>query len=448
MESSSVETIVQDLSKNQCRVAPEDVPRVAAFLDNAASSIDNDEKGGSTNFRAIFVSTFMLLLTIKRTNEMTARKNGDKTSKNGYVEAAAIFEHCKSATVRGATALFCLPKTLNRDLKFKIIVAFLTGNNEASVLDVCRNPALHEKYKSFTIPWKSPAEAYESQTANGWMRLSRAILQVADFTESKSLPQFAKSFDKYSYYKNLVFFLKKNVSSIVIYEPLIAVYLKQCVAHIEASNIKTKLLLQFKINPYDVITRLIEQLPMHERMPIDESRMMDVKQVTVKSSESSVKPVKTINESQIQHYKPDRKFYVFVGDPNYQALIGIDNISTPQGIKHVQKIMHCVYDVIEVLDLQSKQTKSLMHLTWPERLELVDSHAKISLIELTGEALLDYKNTTDKPQAITFSCLNDDKLSTSQTVIVKPDKPSSSKRKPSEDSTVKLKKPKIEETEL
>lgn len=441
---------MQDLSRNQAKVAPEDVPRIASILDNVESSIGSDEKGGSTNFRAIFVSTFMLLFNIKRMNEINARKNGEKISKNGRIEAAEIFENCKSATVRGAIALFCLPKALNRDLKFKIIVSFLTGNDEDSVLDVCRdNSALHDKYKSYSIPWKSPAKIHESQTAiNEWMRLSRAILQIADYTDNKTLSQFAKTFDKYSYYKNLMFFLKKNISSVVIYEPLIAVYLKQCVAPIEASKIKTKLLLQFKINPYDVVVRMIEQLPMHERMPIDASTMMDAKQVTVKSSESSVKPVKAINESQIQHYKPDRTFYVFVGDPNYQALIAIDNISTPQGIKHVQKIMHCIYDVIEVLDLQSKQTKSLMHLTWPQRLELVESHAKISLIEMTGEELLNYKNITDKPQAITFSCLNDDKLSTSQTVIVKANKPSYAKRKSTEDTTPKLKKPKLEETEL
>lgn len=448
MESINVETIVQELSKNQRKVTPEDAPRVAAFLDKAEANIDSEEKGGSTNFRAIFVSTCMLLFNIKRTNEINARRNNEKPNKNGKLDAAAeVFEHCKSPTVRGAIALFCLPNSLNRDQRLKIIVSFLTGDNDDSVLDVCRDSNLHDKYKSYTIPWKTPTKAYESTTINEWMRLSRAILQVADYTDSKTLSQFAKNIDKYSYYKNLSFFLKKNVSSVVIYEPLIAVYLKQCVAPIEASNVKTRLLLQFKINPYDVITHIIEQLPMNERMPIDASTI-DVSQVTVKSSESSVKPVKTIIESQIQNYKPDRKFYVFVGDPNYQALIGIDNISTPQGIKHVQKIMHCVYDVIEVLDLQSKQTKSLMHLTWAQRLELVDSHAKISLTEMTGEELLNYKNTTSKPQAITFSCLNDDKLSTSQTIIVKADKPESSKRKSTENTPTKLKKPKIEETEL
>lgn len=449
MDSLSVETIVQDLSKNQCKVRPEDLPRVADFLDNTDASVNSDGKGGSTNFRAIFVSTFMLLFNIKRTSEMHARKNGEKVNKNGKIAAAEIFENCKSPTVRGAVALFCLPKTLNRELKLKIIVAFLTGdNNECKVLDVCRNTSLHDKYKNYTITWKTPSEIYESQSVNQWMRLSRAILQIADYTDNKALSQFAKNFDRFSYYKNLMFFLKKNITSVVIYEPLINVYLKQCVAPIEASKTKTKLLLQFKINPHDVVTRIMEQLPIHERAPIDTSMLMDAKQVTLRSSESSVKPVKALDESHIQYYKPNRIFYVFIGDPNYQALIGIDNISTPQGIKHVQKIMHCVYDVIEVLDLQSKQTQSLMHLTWPQRLELVDSHAKISLIEMTGEALLNYKNTTDKAQAITFSCLNDDNLSTTQTVIIKADKVTSSKRKFTEDTTAKLKKPKIEETEL
>lgn len=466
MDSQNIETIVQELSKNQCRVAPEDFARVAEFLDNAEASVESEAKGGSTNFRAIFVSTFMLLCNIKRTNDTNARKSGVKLpassgSKNGKLEAASMFEHCKSATVRAAVALFCLPRSLNRDLKLKIIVSYLTNNSADPVLSVCRDTNLQNHYKSFTIPWKSPAEIYETSMINQWMRLSRAILQIADFTEDKNLPLFARNFDKYSYYKNIMFFLKKSsLSSMVIYEPLISMYMKQCVAPIEAPQIKTKLLLQFKISPLDVVNRMLEQLPMSERAPINESAttLTDVKHVTMKSSESSVRPVKSIDESQIQHYKPDRKFNVFVGDPNYQALIGIDNIVTPQGIKRIQKIMHCVYDVIEMLDLQSKQTKSLMHLTWAQRLELVDSHAKIALSEMSGEELLNYKNTTDKPQAITFSCLNDDGLSVSQTIIVKPERTmtkSASKRKASaaaitnsENSTEKLKKPKIESTEL
>lgn len=462
------EVIVHELSRNQYKRVPENLPAIATYLDNAASSIDNDAKGAANNFRTVFVAVYMILYNILRTNKKEFRRCSS-TERTTLLDLTNRFQYCKSPTVRGAVALFCLPKTIRRVDRFKIVASFLSNSmpNNESVRDICSDVStVSQKFKDVEIKWASP-DITNEQSMNEFVRFSRVMLQLSDYTNDKSLAQFAKSVNKYAYYININYFMRKLKSfNMTMFEPMIAAYIKHCVAPIDAQKEYNRLNQQFQVNPHDVVQFIQDQLPETEMFSQPrEKRAASTTSNGHKSPNEKIdpkrdsRPVATISKNLIQHYRPDRIYDVYIGHSNYQQYLELTNVATAQSIYHVAMVHHCLYDVFETRDILVKdpKNKSVMDLPWHKRLSLVDWRARVALKSMTGEELVNYKNLTNKSQAVTISCINDDGLSTTQTIIVKPydTKPKISKKRvnASNESSEQqengtLKRLKIEETDV
>lgn len=434
------ETTIRDLIKNRYKTLPSNLDVIVSYLDTIPSEIDDNDKRSSVNFRTVFVSVYMILYQLLRVKERDARKNNIPISKISRLEVVEIFNSCKSATIKGAVALFCLPKQIKRNDRFKIVASFLTNTkvNNDSIHDICNNiKNISETYKNVRIKWKSP-DAYTDETVvNEYVRFCRALLLISDYTSDKALAQFAKIINKYAYYINVEHFkCKLSTFNITMFEPLITAYIKFCVAPIDANKEHQRLIQQFQVNPVNVIDFILDHLPTNEcfiKSPGEhhDGKPQNDKNLSIDGNKDNNKPVNVITENLIQHYKPDRIYNVYIGNANYQQYLELTNVATPQSIYHVAMVQHCLYDVFEVRDIsvKSPQNKSVMDLPWQQRLNLVNWRAKIALKEMTGEELINYKNTTGKSQALTISCINDDGLSTTQTIIIKPfDKIYSKKR--------------------
>lgn len=488
----TTDEIMLDLSINECGDSlPKDLTEVVSRLDSASASIRSDVKGASTSFRVAFVSTYMILYHMLRAADKDSRKNTEikktndlseqpsaieATKKPEKLDVASIFDNCTSPTVKAAVALFCLPKSVKRLDRFKVIASILTNSTpiDDSIRSLCLDSSkIPETYKSVKIDWTQPpdtsAAANEdggggSSVVNEHMRLSRALLQIADFTNDKSMAHFAKHINKHAYYKNVARCVRKpskiDAHSITIFEPLLSAYIRYCVAPINATEQSNRLTQQFEVDPSSVITYMLERLP-----PSESSRD---KITPIKASgdvSGKKQPTLAISESLIPCYSTDRLYDVYIGNANYQQFLELSNSVTPQMISHVATVRHCLYDVYEKQDLTQSvgmaEKGSLMRMPWRDRLNLLNWAFKIKLVQKTGADLLKYTNNTDKSQAITISCINDEGLSVTQTVLLKPQKKKMLTKRPrADDETVEtsgednlesmeiLKKPKIEVTEL
>lgn len=488
-KTKTTEEIMLDLSVNECGDSlPKDLTEVVAHLDSASASIRSDVKGASTSFRVAFVSTYMILhhmlraadkdsrknTETKKTNDLSEQSTAAETKKPEKLDVASIFDDCTSPTVKAAVALFCLPKSVKRLDRFKVIASILTNSTpvDDSIRNLCLNSSkIPETYKPVKIDWVSPSDTNAatnedcgSSVVNEHMRLSRAMLQIADFTNDKSMAHFAKHINKHAYYKNVARCARKSskndAHSITIFEPLFSAYIRYCVAPINATKQYNRLTQQFEVDPSSVITYMLERLPLSES---SRDKITPIKATNDVSGKKQ--PTLEISESLIPCYSPDRLYDVYIGNANYQQFLELSNTVTPQLISHVATVRHCLYDVYEKQDLTQSggmaEKVSLMRMPWRDRLNLLNWAFKIKLVQKTGADLLKYANNTDKSQAVTISCINDEGLSVTQTVLVKPQKKKTATKRPRDadengehsgehdlESIEILKKPKIEVTEL
>lgn len=333
-------------------------------------------------FRQVFLTLSVYLNVAYKQRLVEMRRNGKRSSNGSQKHDGSIakidlipdeLKSCDSVAVYIAVIMYVLPNakdSFKRELIFSIFNHKLSFENLQALLDAFKPDLKELKERLDSV--KHDLHYREDYTN----ALVRTLLSTSDVLRDRSYSKFAMFLDGDVYVK----MLQKHTagfnecatgqqydhySTVAPYDPLFSRYVATCVASKDQNDTRRKLYKQFSVNKYDVLSRILEDLPPFVK---DNSRLVNG----------------ASNTKDVQSFDNDTTYHVYENKIDFMKHIGYAE-RVINGKRFILMTYNdCVFDVLG---------DETFGKTWAERLELVGGMAKIRVDRRTGFELNHSKNS-------------------------------------------------------